>query len=569
MLPEIGRSFGSETIRHRDNLQHLVTTTIPPSTSTLTSIHAKTVAWIAGAALLRALLSWFVPLLPDETYYWTWTTHLEAGYFDHPPGIALLIAFGTLLGGDTAAGVRAGPAIAAIVTHAAGAVAAWHLAGQGRPGAYAALRAAVLITVLPIATLGMVMATPDAALFAAASLALVAVNLALSSPVRSRASLAWWSVAGVCLGAAFAAKYTAVLLPAALVFACVLHPALRVRFREPGPWLAGVIALGMFSPVVLWNAAHDWISFRFQLGHGFGATARGSVLTRELELVGGQLGLATPILFVLMAVVTWWALTHGWRARRDAQPTDVTARRFAMAVVTVVPLLFFAVSATRRPVEANWPALIYPSAMLLLVTDTTLFPGHLPGVANRWWTRGIALAAVLLAIVSLQAWRPLLPLAPRKDPMARAHGWEHLAEMVHQARRDAFVAGAPHTWLAADRYQDASELWFHLPDQPVVFSLNLGGRPNHYDLWPTAREQIRAGDALVAVFDDNPAGDSLGVRVARWFAASERGEQVILQRGTGNVAHRRIWLYRQALNVPGRFTTSATSDTSATSATPP
>jgi 4-amino-4-deoxy-L-arabinose transferase-like glycosyltransferase len=68
--------------------------------------------WVLGAALLRTLLSASVPLLPDETYYWEWTRRLEGGYFDHPPGIALLITLGVTLFGNTVAGVRAGPAIA-------------------------------------------------------------------------------------------------------------------------------------------------------------------------------------------------------------------------------------------------------------------------------------------------------------------------------------------------------------------------------------------------------------------------------------------------------------------------
>ncbi|MFY7950579.1 MAG: glycosyltransferase, partial [Gemmatimonas sp.] len=71
--------------------------------------------WILGALLLRTGLAALVPLLPDETYYWEWSRRLEAGYFDHPPGIALLIAFGTALFGDTHAGVRAGPAMAALL----------------------------------------------------------------------------------------------------------------------------------------------------------------------------------------------------------------------------------------------------------------------------------------------------------------------------------------------------------------------------------------------------------------------------------------------------------------------
>ena len=128
----------------------------------------------------------------------------------------------------------------------------------------------------------------------------------------------------MCLGAAFVAKYTAVLLPLGLVVACLMHPALRARFREGGPWWASVIALTLFAPVVLWNYVHEWISFRFQLGHGFNPSVRGSVLSRELELLGGQAGLASPILFVLLAMTVWYAARDGWRSRHSAQSTDAS-----------------------------------------------------------------------------------------------------------------------------------------------------------------------------------------------------------------------------------------------------
>ena len=36
----------------------------------------------------------------DEAYYWLWSRHLAAGYFDHPPAIAFLIRFGTAIFGD-------------------------------------------------------------------------------------------------------------------------------------------------------------------------------------------------------------------------------------------------------------------------------------------------------------------------------------------------------------------------------------------------------------------------------------------------------------------------------------
>jgi hypothetical protein len=319
-----------------------------------------------------------------------------------------------------------------------------------------------------------------------------------------------------------------------------------VRFREPGPWLASVIALLLFAPVVVWNYLNDWISFRFQLGHGFTPSARGNPLSRELELIGGQMGLASPVLFVLMAMAVAGALQGGWRSRSEQRPTDPEVRRFAFAVIAVVPLLFFAVSAWRRSVEANWPALIYPAALVLLATSTATW------ARRTTWRVGVAFGGVLLLVVALQAWRPLLPLAPRKDPIARAHGWETLAAAADSAMRDPFLDGTVDRWTAADRYQDASELAFHMSGQPTVFALNLGGRPNQYDLWDTASEKVRPGDGLVAVFDATPQGDTLATRVGSWFAESKRGRTVVLKRGDGEVTRRTLWLYRIARDVPRR-----------------
>ncbi|MBL0169467.1 MAG: glycosyltransferase family 39 protein [Gemmatimonadaceae bacterium] len=506
----------------------------------------RALLWLFGATLLRALLSSLVPLVPDETYYWLWTRHLAAGYFDHPPGIALLTKLGTAIIGTSPAGVRAGPMLAAFVTHVGALLAAWYLAGRGEPGARAACRASLLMSVVPLALLGLVLATPDAALFAASMVSLLAVERALAAPLRSRRGLWWWVLAGISLGAALVAKYTAVLFPIGLVVACLMHPALRIRFREGGPWLASLIALVLFSPVVLWNAMNNWISFRFQLGHGFGGPVRGTVLTRELELIGGQFGLASPILFGLMAYAVWVALRDGWRTRWQSRVDDVQPRRFALAITAVLPLVFFSISAARRTVEANWPALMYPSAILLLSSDTG------SPARGRWWRGGVALAVAVLLMVSVQAWRPVLPLAPRQDLFSRSYGWSTLAAAVDSARHDPFLDGTVDRWVAADRYQDASALAFHLADHPTVFSLNLGGRPNQFDLWPTAYDKVRPGDGLVAVFDDNPVGDTLGVRVATWFKESRRGPQVVLRRADAAIAHRRVWLYRIATNVPAR-----------------
>jgi len=249
-------------------------------------------------------------------------------------------------------------------------------------------------------------------------------------------------------------------------------------------------------------------------------------------------------LFVLCMGAVAAALHRGWEVRKRLSPTDVLTRRFALGVVSLLPLLLFAVSAWRRSVEANWPAPIYPAALVLLASSGARW-AH-----GRWYRTGVVLASVLLVVVAVQAWYPVLPLAPRRDPIARAYGWDTAADVVQTARRDPFLDGSVDIWVAANRYQDAAALAFHLPDQPTVFALNLASRRNQYDLWDTAYDRVRPGDGLVAMFDADPRGDSLARVVGGWFRDHRMADSVSLRREGGEVARRRVWVYRIAVDIP-------------------
>jgi 4-amino-4-deoxy-L-arabinose transferase-like glycosyltransferase len=63
-------------------------------------------SFVALLLILRAVMAALLPLSADEAYYWLWSKHLAAGYYDHPPMIAWAIRAGTLLFGDTPLGVR-------------------------------------------------------------------------------------------------------------------------------------------------------------------------------------------------------------------------------------------------------------------------------------------------------------------------------------------------------------------------------------------------------------------------------------------------------------------------------
>jgi 4-amino-4-deoxy-L-arabinose transferase-like glycosyltransferase len=450
---------------------------------------------VTVAAAVRLLLAATVPLVPDETYYWEWSRRLASGYFDHPGAIAHLIRAGSAIAGVTPLGVRLGAVLAGWATSLCLVILARRLSdGAG------ALRAAVIISCMPLAAAGLVLATPDAPLLLTTAATLLFLDLAVTSPTGSRRSLLWWLAAGAALGFAFDSKYNAVLMVPGVLIALVAYRPLRRQLATPGPYLAALVALVIFAPVLVWNAGHDWISFRFQLAHGLGSGS-GSAFLRETSLLGSQLGLVSPILFVLLAIVVARALVR--RAPRHA----------LLAVVAATTFLFFCWSALSRPAEPNWQAMAY-------VPATALLAAYRGGARwRRWLGAACALGAVMVAVVYLQAMSPFLPIDPALDPTARGAGWSTLAAEMYaaspaDANRDAGAAvrsgdgsddatddGGQATpasvWFAGNRYQDASELAFHLPGNPTVFALNIASRRNEYDLWPSFAERAQPGDDLV------------------------------------------------------------------------
>src|ERR1700735_1037972 len=67
---------------------------------------AAAIAVIAVTTVFRLFYAVWLPLLPDESYYFQWSRHLDASYFSKGPAVAYTIAAGTALFGPTNLGVR-------------------------------------------------------------------------------------------------------------------------------------------------------------------------------------------------------------------------------------------------------------------------------------------------------------------------------------------------------------------------------------------------------------------------------------------------------------------------------
>ena len=373
---------------------------------------AQLVAALALLCALRLVAGALLPLSSDEAYYWLWSRHLAAGYYDHPPAIAWLIRAGTLLFGDTPFGVRA----AGIVLSFAASWFVWRTAAillsDGRAGALACL----LFNLTLMVTVETMAATPDApSIIAAAGFAWALARVAESGNGR------WWLAAGALAGAGLLSKYTALFLGAGAVAWLIATPPMRRWLRSPWPYLGAMLALVLFLPNLLWNAGHGWATFSFQFGRIGGSHF---TLRYLAEFLGAQAVMATP--FMLLAGVLGLAAID----RTDE-------RRALLAALLWPSIVYFVWHSLHARVQGNWPCFLYPvfaivAADALLRADWTGWRAPL----IRWSARlAIPVAAVLLIAGYTQALFGVVPMG-RKDPLARllAVGFPDVVAQVEETR---------------------------------------------------------------------------------------------------------------------------------------
>jgi hypothetical protein len=202
-------------------------------------------------------------------------------------------------------------------------------------------------------------------------------------------------------------------------------------------------------------------------------------------------------------------------------------------------------------VEANWPASAWLPAIVLLAVEAARAP------RTAWMRSGLWLGSLLVAVIYLDAatlLAPRLGLRARRDPVSQAFGWNGVAREVGAIMRAAQVTRQgdsfpPHVWLAADRYQDAAQLSWSIASGGIdtlgVFSLNLAGRSNQYDLWPQFRQRAVRDDALVLILDETDGAEPKQiVALAPFFARIDQGPPIIRTAHEVLLGRQRAWVLR-------------------------
>jgi 4-amino-4-deoxy-L-arabinose transferase-like glycosyltransferase len=433
---------------------------------------------LLALTLARLILAASLPLVPDESYYFLWSQHLQPGYFDHPPMVAFFIRAGTYVFGDNALGIRCcGPIAAAI-----GSVMLWNAGETLFPHRQAGLIAAALLNATLMVGAGAIIITPDTPLllFWTAGLAALARFIAGANP-------RWWLAVGVAAGCALLSKYTGLLFIGAVFIWLITAPAGRAALRTKWPWAGVALALLIFAPDIGWNAAHGWVSYLKQGGRVTHFDAARSVQFLA-EFLVSQFLLATPLIFILTAI--------GLR-RLGGTPSPAG---HLLVWLTVVPGVVFLEHVISGRVQPNWAAIMYPSACLAAAA--------LPmAILRRWLTLALALGFALTMLASAQALTYFVPLPVRWDPVAlQLAGWPQLA----------VDAAATHpAFLTSDEYATAASLAMYAPaDIPVVGFVRSWDHRWAYLSAPSANLAGQTG-ILISRRSDSPCPVILGTITRR------------------------------------------------------
>ena len=415
------------------------------------------VALIAAMTVMRVIYASLIDLRTDEAYYWTWSKENVLSFLDHPPMIAWFIRFGTAIFGDTNFGVRFAGVLAMLVTQLL-------LADIVRRMTHD-VRAVVLAVLMPEAALyyGLLMAkvSPDVALipFAVAMLWAL-VRLHASGDAR------WWLAAGLFAGLALLSKFTAVMLvPAVLAF--MLVPDWRRRWLvSPYPWLAALTAAVVSLPVLIWNAEHDWASFRFQFVRAV-AIHEWSLRTVG-EFIGLQLGLVG---FGLLLVVLAGVGLMAWRGyhRREAVP-------ILLSTCVIVPFGYFLWKSLTLRVGDTWPMFLWPAGFAATAINIATMPGEgwSAGMIQStvaWANRAIVFGIAFVGMVFLYSVACPWNFLGKADPIGGEAGYQAIAD---RAQAELSKTGA--TWIATTDYRTYAMMRWYFGDRVPVIQINERGR---------------------------------------------------------------------------------------------
>ncbi|MGD9140243.1 MAG: glycosyltransferase family 39 protein [bacterium] len=394
------------------------------------SSNEKIVCFALAALLcINLVQSFFMGLAHDEAYYWIYSKYLDWGYFDHPPLTAPAVGAGYWLIPNEL-GVR----LVFLIMLTVSLWWMWKLTDR---------RDGVLFIAL-ILSFGLfqvvaILATPDTPLLFFATMFFMVLRRYLRKDDVASVLLLGFSMALMLYS-----KYHGILV---ILFTVLAVPRL---LKKRTFWTSAAAGALLFSPHILWQARHGFVTVAFQLGRA------SSWLNPHyiVDYVTGQIGLAG----LISGLILLYVVLFRFRPRTEFDRV--------LKYNCVGTLAFFLLASLKGRVEANWTIVAY-------VPLGVIAHGFL---RERRRLRKTTMVLALFPIGIIIVLRILMTAPPDNLwGLRRAYefsDWPQVTEEVEE-----FAGGLP---ITANLYQHASSISFY--SGAVAPALNINSRPNEFTL---------------------------------------------------------------------------------------
>jgi len=380
--------------------------------------------------LINVIQGSFTELLPDEAYYWVYSRHINWGFFDHPPLVALWITISNFLFVDEL-GVRFFSAFSfALLTYLV-----WITIDHPKKKEYTWLFLLIFFSTAMLNVYGFI-TTPDTPLLLFFGLFLYAYKEYLKKQNILSYILLSVSIAGMMYS-----KYQAILI---VLFIILSNFKL---LRDYKLWLASLGALLLYLPHLDWQWANDFPSFRYHLQE------RVSNRTYKFE--------HTLMHFVNMIAILGFTFPIIYKAFfKNIKTKDVFMRGLNFIIIGF--LVFFFFSSFRGRVQAQW--IVPISIPLLLITFQFLTQRE----RSRTWFIRLAVLNIAVMLVA----RVLMSSVGSPYVSLNTHGNERWAlelQSKTKGRDKIFI----------NSYQNTSTYWYYAKER-AYYMKNYLGRNNHF-----------------------------------------------------------------------------------------
>ena len=379
----------------------------------------------------------------DSFYYWDWSRHLALSYYDGAPMIAYFIKLSTLLLGDTLFAISfVGIAVTALTGFIIYKTGRFFL---NKKASYVAM---LLWIFSPLVTQDLLYQTTydtPLTLFWA-----LTVYFLVKYLKNNDSNELYFS--GASIGFMMLSKYSGiVLILAILIF--LIFTKYRSLFKNHHLYMACLLAIAIFSPVILWNYQHEWQSFIYQLN----AHQAGSVN----HTFGAMTKLIFRIFIPSLNILLIPPLLCCFKSSQKKTPEV-----YLCLVICVTVIGFYLITGSNANIRKYWLAQYLISGALLGGFCFQTFTDEYRKLTFFL----IGLSGFISLVILLGNSYPLSSKEPRQSVYYR-----------FMQDINAEFPQLPKTIVTVSWYE--ARMGFFLKNKPQIYTLNCGFPQNQYGLW--------------------------------------------------------------------------------------